>query len=387
MVYLDHNAITPMRPEAKAAVTAALEVFGNPASVHAAGRAARDLLDASRAAVATALGATAAEIVFTSGATESAALAIRGVLGAAPPARRELVVTAVEHPCVLSVAEALREQGAPVTILPVDRRGLPDLDRARAAVSDRTALVCAMLANNETGVLLPIRELAAAARQHGALFFTDAVQAIGKIEVDVRTLGADLLSLTGQKLGGPRGAGALWVRTGVRLAPLFGGTQERGRRAGTENLPGIAGLAAAISAATRAIPREQPRISALRDRLQAGLVAAIPGARVNGDGAPRLPGTLSITLPGVDAEALLIALDLEGICASAGSACHSGAARPSSVLSAIGLDDESARSTLRLSVGWTSTDEDVTRALEAIPRLARSVREAIHAPREHAVSP
>ncbi len=387
MVYLDHNAITPMRPEAKAAVAASLEVFGNPASVHAAGRAARDLLDASRATVATALGAAPAEIVFTAGATESAALAIRGVLGAAPPSRRELVVTAVEHPCVLSIAEALRDEGAPVTILPVDRRGLPDLDQARAAVSVRTALVCAMLANNETGVLLPIRELAAAARQHGALLFTDAVQAVGKIEVDVRTLGPDLLSLTGQKLGGPRGAGALWVRTGIRLSPLFGGTQERGRRAGTENLPGIAGLAAAITAATQGLPRDQPRITALRDRLQAGLLAAMPDARVNGHGAPRLPGTLSITLPGVDAETLLIALDLEGFCASAGSACHSGAARPSSVLSAIGLDDESARSTLRLSVGWTSTDEDVTRALEAIPRLARSVREAIYAPREHAVLP
>jgi cysteine desulfurase len=226
-----------------------------------------------------------------------------------------------------------------------------------------------------------------AARDRGALFFTDAVQAVGKIEVDVRTLGPDLLALTGQKLGGPRGAGALWVRNGTKLASLFGGTQERGRRAGTENLPGIAGLAAAVRAATGAIPIEQPRIGALRDRLQAGLLAAIPGARVNGDGAPRLPGTLSITLPHVDAETLLIALDLEGICASAGSACHSGAARPSSVLTAIGLNDESARSTLRLSVGWTSTDEEVSRALEAIPRLARSVRSAVDSPTNLAIAP
>jgi cysteine desulfurase len=373
-----------MRPEAKAAVAAALEVFGNPSSVHAAGRAARDLLDASRSAVATALGAAPSEIVFTSGATESAALAIRGVLGAAPPSRRELVVTSVEHPCVLSVAEELRSVGVPVTILPVDRRGLPDVAQARAAIGDRTALVCAMLANNETGVVLPIRELAAAARDRGALFFTDAVQAVGKIEVDIRTLGPDLLALTGQKLGGPRGAGALWVRHGTRLAPLFGGTQERGRRAGTENLPGIAGLAAAVRAATGAMTIEQPRIGTLRDRLQAGLLSAIPDARVNGDGAPRLPGTLSITLPHVDAETLLIALDLEGICASAGSACHSGAARPSSVLTAIGLDDESARSTLRLSLGWTSTDGEVSCGLEAIPRLAGSVRAAVGAPSNHA---
>lgn len=379
MVYLDHNAITPMRPEAKAAVAAALDVFGNPASVHGAGRAARDLLDGARAAVAAALGASAPEVVFTSGATESAALAIRGVLGAAPGDRRELVVTAVEHPCVLSLAEALRGEGWPVTVLRVDRRGVPDLEAARAAIGPRTALVCAMLANNETGVLLPVRELAAAARDQGAAFFTDAVQAVGKIEVDVRTLGADLLSLTGQKLGGPRGAGALWVRDGLRLAPVFGGTQERGRRAGTENLPGIAGLAAAAAAAIRDRAADEPRIAALRDRLEAGLLASLPGAFVNGAGAARLPGTLSITLPGVDAEALLIALDLEGICASAGSACHSGSTRPSSVLSAIGLDDDRARSTLRLSLGWTSTERDVAAALEAIPRLAARVRAAIHA--------
>jgi cysteine desulfurase len=377
MVYLDHNAITPVRPEARAAVATALEVFGNPSSVHAAGRAARDLLDAARGQVASALGAQLSEIVFTSCATEAAALAIRGVLGAAPAGRDELVVTAVEHPCVLSLAEALRAEGRRVTILAVDHRGHPDLDAARRAVGPRTALVCAMLANNEIGVLLPVRELAAIARDQGAPFFTDAVQAVGKLEVDVRTLGADLLALTAQKLGGPRGAGALWVKPGLRLAPIFGGTQERGRRAGTENLPGIAGLGAAIAAATRRLPEEQPRIARLRDRLEQGLLARIQGAHVNGAGAPRLPGTLSLTLPGVDAEALLIALDLEGICASAGSACHSGSARPSSVLSAIGLSDDEARSTLRLSLGWTSTDDDVDRALQAIPPAAARVRAAI----------
>ncbi len=379
MVYLDHDAITPMRPEAKAAVTAALEVFGNPSSVHGAGRAARALLDEARATVAAAIGAAPAELVFTSGATESAALAIRGVLDAATGDRRGLVVTAVEHPCVLSVAEALRADGRSVTVLPVDRRGLPDLDAARAAVTARTALVCAMTACNETGVLLPVRELAAVARNEGALLFTDAVQALGKIPVDVRTLGPDLLALTGQKLGGPRGAGALWVRSGVRLAPLLGGRQERGRRAGTENLPGIAGLAAAVTAATEHFATEAPRLAALRDALQEELLAAVPGARVNGAGAPRLPGTLSITLPGTDAEALLMALDLEGICASAGSACHSGSSRPSPVLSALGLDEADARSTLRLSLGWTSTDRDVAAAVEAIPRLAARVRAAIPA--------
>jgi cysteine desulfurase len=379
LLYLDHAAITPVRPEAKAAVLAALDVFGNPSSVHAAGRAARDLLDRARAQVAAALGAQASEIVFTSGASESAALAVRGVLGAAPAGRDDVVVTAVEHPCVLGLAEALRSEGRRVTVLPVDGRGLPDPDLARSAVTSRTALVCAMMANNETGVLLPVRELAATARERGALFFTDAVQAVGKVEVDVRTLGADLVALTGQKFGGPRGAGALWVKSGLRLAPLLGGTQERGRRAGTENLPGLAGLGAAIQAATARRDAAGPRLAALCARLEAGLLAAVPGARVNGAGAPRLPNVLSITLPGVDAEALLIALDLEGLCASAGSACHSGSTKPSSVLSAMGLSMADARATLRLSLGWTSTEAEVDGALELIPPLAARVRAEIPA--------
>ncbi|HET9595671.1 MAG TPA: cysteine desulfurase family protein, partial [Anaeromyxobacteraceae bacterium] len=265
MIYLDHNAITPMRPEAKAVVAAALDVFGNPSSVHAAGRAARDLLDGARERVARVLGARPADVVFTSGATESAALAIRGVLGASPPGRDELVVTAVEHPCVLSLAQALVAEGRRVRVLPVDRRGLPDLEAAREALGPRTALACAMLANNETGVVLPVRELAAMARDAGAPFFTDAVQAVGKIPVDVATLGADLLALTAQKFGGPRGAGALWVKPGLPLSPVLGGSQERGRRAGTENLPGIAGLGAALEVATARAAAEAPRLAALRD--------------------------------------------------------------------------------------------------------------------------
>jgi len=261
----------------------------------------------------------------------------------------------------------------------VDGRGLPDPDLARQAVTSRTALVCAMVANNETGVLLPVRELAATARERGALFFTDAVQAVGKVEVDVRTLGADLVALTGQKFGGPRGAGALWVKSGLRLAPLLGGSQERGRRAGTENLPGVAGLGAALAAACERREAEGLRLTALRNRLEAGLLAAIPGARVNGAGAPRLPNVLSITLPGVDAEALLMALDLEGLCASAGSACHSGSTKPSSVLSAMGLSVAEARATLRLSLGWTSTEAEVEGALALIPPLAARVRAEIPA--------
>jgi len=377
LAYLDHAAITPVRPEAAEAVREALGVFGNPSSIHAAGRAARALLDASRARVAAALGARPGEVVFTAGATESAALAIRGALGSAPPGRDELVVTAVEHPCVRDLAKALAARGTRVTALPVDRRGLPDPEAMRTAVTERTALVCAMLANNETGVVLPAGELAAAARDRGALFFCDVVQAAGKVELDVRTLGADLVALSGQKLGGPRGAGALWVKEGIPLAPVLGGHQERGRRAGTENLPGIAGLAAAIEAACARRAEESPRLAALRRGLEDRLLAALPGARVNGAGAPRLPGIASITFPGVDAEALLMALDLEGICASAGAACTSGSTKPSHVLSAMGLSVEEARSTLRLSLGWSSAEADVERAVEAVPRLARRVREAI----------
>ena len=379
MIYLDHNAITPVRPEARAAVAAALEVFGNPSSVHQAGRAARDLLDAARAQVARAIGAAPKDLVFTSGATEGAALAIRGVLAAAPAGRRRLVVTAVEHPCVLSLARTLEREGTPLTVVPVDRRGEVDPAAFRAALGPDVALAAAMRANNETGVLLGVPELAAAAREAGAVLLCDAVQAVGKIELDVSRLGADLVLATGQKFGGPRGAGLLWVTPGLRLAPLLGGEQERGRRAGTENLPGIAGLGAAIEAAVRRRAEDGERIGALRDRLERGLVAAVPRARVNGAGAPRLPWTASILFEGCDAEALLMAMDLEGLCASAGSACHSGSTKPSGVLVAMGLSEAEARATIRFSLGWTTTAEEIERALAIVPPLVERVRREIRA--------
>jgi len=377
VIYLDHNAITPVRPEAKEAVARALEAFGNPSSVHRAGRDARDLLDLSRDRVADALGARPQDVVFTSGATEGAALAIRGALGAAPAGRRRLVVTAVEHPCVLSLARQLASGGTPLTVVPVDREGEVDVAAFRAALGQDVALACAMRANNETGVILPVPELAAAARESGVPFLCDAVQAVGKIPVDVRTLGADLVLATGQKLGGPRGAGLLWITPGLRLAPLFGGEQERGRRAGTENLPGVAGLGAALEAASARRAQEAERIGALRDRLEAGLLAAVPRARVNGGRAPRLPGTSSIGFEACDAETLLIGMDLEGLCASAGSACHSGSTRPSGVLLAMGLSDAEARATIRFSLGWTSTEADVAGALAIVPPLVERVRREV----------
>jgi cysteine desulfurase len=259
----------------------------------------------------------------------------------------------------------------------VDGRGEVDPAAFRAALGPDVALACAMRANNETGVLLPVRELAAAAREAGALFLCDAVQAVGKIAVDVRALGADLVLLTGQKLGGPRGAGALVVAPGTRLVPLFGGEQERGRRAGTENLPGAAGLGAAIEVAVQRREEDAARIGALRDRLEAGLLATVPRARVNGAGAPRLPGTCSIVFEGCDGEALLMAMDLDGVCASAGSACHSGSTSPSGVLLAMGLSDADARSTIRFSLGWTTTAEEIDAALALVPPLVARVRREI----------
>jgi cysteine desulfurase len=378
VIYLDHNAITPVRPEAREAVLLALDRFGNPSSIHRAGRDARDVLDLARDRVARALGARQRDLVFTSSATEGAALAIRGVLGAAGAAgRRRLVVTSVEHPCVLGLARALEKDGVPLTVVPVDRRGEIDPAAFRAALGPDVALACAMRANNETGVVLPVPALAAAAREVGAPLLCDAVQAAGKIEVDVRTLGASLVLLAGQKLGGPRGAGVLWVEPGLVLAPLLGGEQERGRRAGTENLPGIAGLGAAIEAAVARREEEAVRLGALRDRLEQGLLAAVPGARVNGAGAPRLPNTSSIVLEGCDAETLLVAMDLEGLCASAGSACHSGSTRPSGVLTAMGLSPAEARATIRFSLGWTSTDADVDAALRLVPPLVERIRAEI----------
>ena len=380
MTYLDHNAITPVRPEAEAAMVLALRAFGNPSSVHAAGRQARALLDDARGRVAAALHVHPRDLVFTSGATESAMLAIRGALAAAPGGRTGLVVTAVEHPCVLDLARNLALGGTPVQVVPVDRHGVVDLEVLGHAVGAETALVCCMLANNETGVLEPVAEAADLAHAAGALLFCDAVQAAGKIPVDLPALRVDLAAITAQKFGGPRGAGALWIAPGVRLAPVAGGHQERGRRAGTENLPGLAGMGAALEAAVAALPADLERLRRLRDRMEAGLVAALPGARVNGGEADRLPGTLSITFPGSDGETMLISLDLEGICASAGAACTSGSTTPSHVLSAMGLTVDEARATLRLSLGWSSADADVDHVLRVLPGIVRKVRDALAAP-------
>jgi len=379
LVYADHHATAPLVPEALEAMLPWLGRPANPSSVHAEGRAARLAVEEAREAVAAAIGARPAEIVFTSGGTESDNLALRGAAreARARTGRARVVVTAAEHAAVREAALGLAPEGFEVETLPVDANGLP----LPHAPDPHAALVSMILASNETGAIdeaLPT--LAAAWRESGALVHTDAVQAVGKVPVDVGRLHVDLLSLAGHKLGGPRGAGALYVRKGTALRPLVsGGGQERGRRSGTENVPAIVGLGAAITRAVAVLEAEGRRLVLLRDRLEAELLRACPGARVNAAAATRLPTASSFLFPGTDAETLLAALDLEGVAASSGSACASGTTAPSRVLLACGLSPAEARSTVRFSLGWTTTDADVDRLLEVVPRLAARVRSALSA--------
>jgi len=382
-VYADHHATSPLRPEALEAMRPWLAgLAANPSSLHAPGRAARAAVERARERIATLLGVRPEELVFTSGGTESDALAVCGGARAARdevPLRTRVAFSAAEHAAVREAARSLRREGFEPLELPVDGAGLPRADGLAAANDGRTALLSLILAGNETGARNgAIGESAAAARAAGALVHTDAVQAVGKVPVRPSDLGVDLLSFTGHKLGGPKGAGVLWVRRGVRLSPLFaGGGQERGRRGGTENVAAIAGLDAALEAALSRLEEEERRLAALRDSFEEGLRERIPGVRVNGLGpAGRLPTASSVTFPGADGETLLVALDLEGVAASSGSACSSGTPAPSRVLLACGLPEAEVRSTLRFSFGWTTTEEDVERLLEVLPHLVGRVRAA-----------
>lgn len=374
-VYLDYNATTPVAPAVADAVAAALVgTFGNPSSLHAAGQRARRVLDEARGVVAGLIGGQPGEVVFTSGGTESDNLAIRGALEAAPAGRRRLLVGATEHEAVLNTARALERRGWPVTLVPVSREGVVSPEALAPLLGPDAALVSIMVANNETGVVQPVAELAALARAAGAVFHTDAVQAIGKVDVDVRALGVDLLSLSAHKFGGPKGAGVLWLRRGVAMAGvLTGGRQERNRRPGTENVPAIAGLAIAAMTA-RAHHGCRALVRARRDRLEAGILAAIAGTSVNGGGAERVVNTSSVSFGGVEAESLLIALDLEGIEVSTGSACSSGTLEPSHVLRAMGLPPSRVQSAIRFSLGPETSDEEIDRVLEVLPRVVARLR-------------
>lgn len=364
-IYLDHNAGAPLRPAARDAMVAAMDVVANPSSAHREGARARALLEEARASVAALVGAIPAEIVFTSGATEANDLAVRGAL----PAGGRLVVAATEHASVLAVARALGADGVGVTELPVDASG-----RVAATTLAGPALASIGLANGEVGTLAPIAELAAC-RARNVVLHTDAAQAVGRVPVDVRDLGVDLLSLSSHKLGGPAGVGALWVRRGVTLRPcLLGGPQERARRAGTENLLGIVGFGAACRdvLADAAAPA---RLAALTDRLWDGLRTRVAGiVRLGPADGPRLPNTLNVRIPGCSGESLLMLLDLAGVAASLGSACSAGAPEPSHVLAAMGLDRETARNGLRLSLGHTTTAAQIDDVVALLPALVRQAR-------------
>jgi cysteine desulfurase len=385
-VYMDANATTPLLPEVFDAMRPYfLEHFCNASSIHQHGQQARAAVEHAREQVADLIGSRPAEIVFTSGATESDNLALFGMVSVAAKdgARAHLVTTSIEHHAILHAAEQLRDRGVDVTLLPVSAEGVVDPEDVRRALRPETALISVMMANNETGAIQPIAEIGRIAAEADVYFHVDAVQAAGKLAIDVKALGCDLLSLSAHKMHGPQGVGALYVRRGTRLAPmLFGGQHERQRRAGTENLPGLVGFGAAAAIARAAVtdgPME--RVAALRDRLESGLLAAIDesgvnGAPRNGRGTPvpRTPNTTNLWFDHLEGEALVIALDLKGLAVSGGSACASGATEPSHVLTAMGVGAHRARASLRFSLSRLTTDDDIDFALELVPASVARLR-------------
>ena len=377
-IYLDHAATTPTRREAlEAMLPYFAEVYGNASSIHTEGRKARRAVEKARQQVASAIGAEAREVYFTAGGSESDNWAIRG---AAQPlweqGKRHLITSRVEHPALLRTCEKMEKLGWQVTYLPVDAFGRVSPEDVWQAIRPDTGLISVMAANNEVGTLQPVGEIGRIAHESGVLFHTDAVQAVGSIPVDVNDWNADLLSLSGHKFYGPKGVGALYVRRGVRMDPLiFGGEQEKGLRAGTENLPGIVGMGAALELAEKERPEEAARLTRLRQTLLDGLAAALPDCQMNGHPEHRLPGNLNLRFPLVEGESLLMRLDLTGIAASAGSACSSGSMEVSHVLSAMGLSEDEARGSLRLSLGRENTEEDIARVVEILPAIVRELQE------------
>ena len=376
-VYFDYNATTPLAPEVVDTISqVSRDLFGNPSSIHHFGQQAKATIDDARSATASLINADPSEIVFVSGGTEADNFAIRGAAEALEPTgRRHLIASGIEHEAVLNTLRALARRGWRTTLLPVDQTGVVSPDRLREAIDAETALVSVMHANNEIGTIQPVAALAAIAHEHGALMHTDAVQTAGKVPVDVRALGVDLLSLSAHKFNGPKGAGALWIKRGTRMQPTAtGGKHERNRRAGTENVAAIAGLGVAAVLAARKMAPEAARVCALRDRLEAGILGNVPGTQVNGTRDARVPNTTNISFERVEAESLLIALDLEGIAVSTGSACSSGTLEPSHVLKAMGLPSHRTQNSLRFSLGMFSTQEEVDRVVEVLPRLVEKLR-------------
>jgi cysteine desulfurase len=378
-VYLDHAATTPVEPEvAEAMARVYRDVHGNPSSVYAEGRAARALVDEAREQVAAAIGATPAEIVFTSGGTEADNLAIRGGLKARRTERDGLVTSAIEHHAVLDTARDLEASAhVRLTIVPVDETGRVDPRAVAAAIDERTSLVSVMHANNEIGTLEPIAEIGAICRERGVTFHSDAVQSTGALPFDVRKMPVDLVSLNAHKFYGPKGVGALYVRRGTRIATVqTGGGQEKGRRTGTENVAGIVGLGVAMRIASERREVESARQAKLRDRIIDGVLAQVPDAVLTGHRTERLPNNASFCFRGADGPSLVTALDLEGFAVSSGSACTSGTTEPSHVLLALGLDEETAKGSLRVTVGRSTTDADVDAFLAVVPKVAERIRAA-----------
>jgi cysteine desulfurase len=377
-VYLDHNATSPPRPEALRSMLEAHEHgCGNPSSLHAEGRAARALLERARDEVAELVAASPREVVFTSGGTEAISAAVRGVVDRAPAGRRRLVVSAVEHSAVLAAAHGAGRAGFEVELVACGSDGRVSAEAFNARLGDDVVLGALQWANNETGVVQPVEEVGRACRRAGVPFLVDAVQAAGRIPTELRRSGADLMALSGHKLGGPQGTGALLVREGIVLAPLIaGGAQERRRRAGTEAVAALAGFGAAAHAARVARASEAERLLKLRARLETRLRELFASVRIHGESAPRLPNTVSFSIPDVPGETLAVALDLAGFAVATGSACASGAVEPSHVLVAMGLDEHEARTGLRVSLGWSTSTADVDRFVDVLPAVVERVRGA-----------
>lgn len=376
-IYLDYAATTPADPRVVEAMRPYFtERFGNAGSVHQFGQAARGAVDEARASVAKLIGAQPKEIIFTGGATESNNAAIFGAVYAREMPDRHIITAATEHHAVLEPCHWLEKRGVGLMVLPVDQHGRVDPDAVRRAIGPQTVLISIMHGNNEIGTLGPVAEIGAIARERGVLFHCDATQSAGIVPVDVAALGLDLLSLSAHKRYGPKGVGALYVRSGARIEPfLHGGSQERGRRGGTENVPAIAGFGAAARIALECMPEESARIAALRDRLITGL-GAIDGVRQNGHPSDRLPGIVNVSFADAESESLLLALDLEGIAASSGSACTSGSLEPSHVIAALGIPDAFAAGTLRFSLGRWTTAEEIDTLLAVLPKVLNQIRRA-----------
>jgi cysteine desulfurase len=373
-VYFDHAATTAVDPRVLEAMLPYFsEQYGNPSELHRVGREARLAVEQARVQVATALGAGEREIVFTSGGTEGDNLALFGYLQRFEPGH--LVISAVEHPAVMEPARALNRLGWAVDFVPVDGDGVVDLDAYEGAFRDDTRLASVMAANNVVGTLQPVAELARIAHEHGAVFHTDAVQMVGALPVDVADLGVDMLTLSGHKLYGPKGVGALYVKRGTRLAPiLHGGGHERRLRSGTENVPGIVGLGAALALAVAEMDETRARLAALRERLREGVLEAIPEVRYLGHPTERLPGNVSFTVRYIEGESMLLQLDAHGYMVSSGSACASGSLEPSHVILALGLGAEEAHGSLRLSLGRENTADEVEGFLEVFPPIVEKLR-------------